>query len=67
VGNPDFEDFIQDIEEDPVSRAGVNIYQDKAKMKARLTAVDSDEQDDCVPHVTLQEMLDDLQIGAEDE
>lgn len=58
----DFEDFVNDIEEDPVSRIGINIYKDKEKM-----AVDSDEQDDSVPRITLQEMLEDLVIDDDED
>lgn len=57
--NGDFEEFIEDLEEDPVSRQGVNIYKDKNKQNI---AVDSDEQDECIPRVTLAEMLEDLVV-----
>lgn len=66
VGNPDFEDFVEDIEEDPVSRVGINIYQDKVKIQAKAMAVDSDEQEETIPQITLEEMLDDLAIGTDD-
>lgn len=56
--NGDFEEFIEDLEEDPLSRQAVNIYKDKAK--AVTYAVDADEQDPSVPRITLAEMLDDL-------
>ena len=42
-------------------RQHVNLYKDKTKMP-----VDEDDEDDQgVPQVTLAEMLDDLEIGAD--
>ena len=52
----DFDDFADDIEEDPMSRAGINIYKDPAKMAAAMV-VDADGQDEFTPQITLQEML----------
>lgn len=60
----DFDDFADDIEEDPMSRAGINIYKDPAKISNAM-AVDRDEQDDLTPKITLQEMLEDLAIDDE--
>lgn len=53
--------FMEDLEEDAHMRQHVNLYKDKTKMP-----VDEDDEDDQgVPQVTLAEMLDDLEIGAD--
>ena len=57
----DFDDFADDLEEDPLSRVGINIYKDSVKLRQAM-AVDSEEQADYEPHITLQEMLEDLAI-----
>jgi nonsense-mediated mRNA decay protein 3 len=63
TANNDFNDFMEDLEEDPISRQNVNIYKDQDKM-ANMMAVDVDElEDEDAPKITLQEMLDDLTIG----
>lgn len=54
----DYTDFLEDLEEDPAYRKNVDIYKDKDKI-----LVDTDETDDeDVPRITLQEMLDDLHL-----
>ncbi|XP_052764835.1 60S ribosomal export protein NMD3-like [Mya arenaria] len=55
----DYTDFLEDLEEDPTIRQHVNIYKDSDKVP-----VDTDDTDDeGVPQISLQEMLDDLHIG----
>lgn len=56
----DYTDFLEDLEEDPVSRQGVNIFRDKD------ICVDTDDTDDeDLPRITLQEMLEDLHIDED--
>jgi nonsense-mediated mRNA decay protein 3 len=58
----DYQDFLEDLEEDPVYRQNVNIYKDAKKL-----AVDADDTDDEeIPQISLQEMLDDLHIDGAD-
>lgn len=57
----DFDDFAEDMEEDPMTRAGINIYKDPVKLASSMN-VDGDEQDEFTPQITLQEMLEDLTI-----
>jgi nonsense-mediated mRNA decay protein 3 len=69
TANNDFNDFMDDLEEDAVARQNVNIYKDTEKL-ANMMAVDTDEvDDDAPPQITLQEMLDDLNLetGGGDE
>lgn len=55
--NRDYNEFLDELEEDPALRQNVNIFKDNSK----IILVDSDEvQDPSMPHVTLEEMLDDL-------
>ncbi|XP_013421301.1 60S ribosomal export protein NMD3 [Lingula anatina] len=58
----DYNDFLDDLEEDPGLRQNVNIYKDAQKL-----AVDQDDtsDDEDVPHISLQEMLDDLHISED--
>lgn len=66
TANNDFNDFMEDLEEDVTTRHNVNIYKDVDKM-ARMMAVDTDElEDETVPQITLQEMMDDLVIEGGD-
>lgn len=53
----DYDDFLEDLEEDDVIRQNINIYKDRDKL-----AVDSDEINEEIPHITLQDMLDDLTL-----
>lgn len=57
--NEEFNDFANDLEEDPMLRQNVNIYRDKAKMPVD----EDDEEDPECPQITLAEMLDDLELG----
>lgn len=63
--NNDFEDFMRDLEEDPISCANVNIYKD-----ANEIAVETDDESGSVhgnvPRITLREMLDDLKVVDDD-
>lgn len=56
---------MHDLEEDPVSRANVNIYKDANKI-----AVETDDESGSVyggvPRITLQEILDDLKVADDD-
>ena len=55
----DYHEFLDDLEEDPGMRQHVNIYKDSTKQ----IPVDSDDvYDETEPHITLEEMLDDLVI-----
>lgn len=55
----DYNEFLEDLEEDPALRQNVNIFKDSTKQ----VAVDCyDQIDTTIPHVTLEEMLDDLVI-----
>jgi len=61
--NNDYNDFLEDLEEDPELRTNVNIYRDPNK----ATAVDDSElseEDDGAPRITLAEMLDEMTIDA---
>jgi nonsense-mediated mRNA decay protein 3 len=61
----DYNEFLEDLEEDPAMRQNINIFKDASKR----TAVDTNDQDDDegAPRITLEEMLDDLVIGDEEE
>jgi len=55
----DYLDFLEDLEEDPKARENINIYKDPKKMMA----VEADMNDnDNMPQISLQEMLDDMCI-----
>ncbi|XP_055345552.1 60S ribosomal export protein NMD3-like [Paramacrobiotus metropolitanus] len=58
----DYEDFLEDLEEDANVRQGVNIYKDPSAIP-----VDEDDQDEQLPKISLQEMLDGLHLGEEEE
>ena len=53
----DYNDFLDDLEEDPMFRQNVNIFKDENKIP-----VDTDEIDPSLPRITLAEMLDDMVI-----
>ncbi|GAV05865.1 hypothetical protein RvY_15929 [Ramazzottius varieornatus] len=57
----DYEDFLEDLEEDVNIRQGVNIYKDPNAMP-----VDQDDQDEAYPKITLQEMLEGLNLQEEE-
>ncbi|EEB15514.1 Nonsense-mediated mRNA decay protein, putative [Pediculus humanus corporis] len=57
----EFEEFLEDLEEDPNYRQNINIY--KVEKSETTIPVTYDEMDDpAFPRITLAEMLDDLQI-----
>lgn len=57
----EYNDFLEDLEEDSTFRQNVNIYKDHQKL-----AIDSsDTEDDDIPRISLQEMLDDLHISED--
>ena len=56
----DYEDFLEDLEEDPLVRENINIYKDEKQLTRQQQDVDDD--DDEVPEISLEEMLDDLNI-----
>ncbi len=55
--NRDYNDFLEDLEEDPMFRQNVNIYKDEKRI-----AVQVGEADEDLPQITLEEMLDDLHL-----
>jgi len=55
----DYEDFLQDLEEDPAYREGVNIYKDRSRMRNDTATTDEGEG----PKISLEEMLDDLTLS----
>lgn len=58
IENKDYIDFLEDLEEDPKNRENINIYKDPRKMN-----VEHEESDnEGMPQISLQEMLDDLKI-----
>lgn len=59
IDERDYVEFLDDLEEDPNLRQHVNIFKDKQKV---IPVDANDIFDPNVPHVTLEEMLDDLQI-----
>lgn len=58
----DYVEFLEDLEEDDVYRQHVNIYKDNKKVIVEK----SDTDDEDLPQISLQEMLDDLHIDEED-
>jgi len=59
----DYNEFLEDLEEDPELRQNVNIFKDNRKT---LPPVDSTETDYAnMPQITLEEMLDDLVLDVE--
>merc|ERR1711953_883116 len=60
--NNEYVGFMEDIEEDPAMRQFINIYKDKER---NVPVDEDDEAAPDMPQVTLAEMLDDLDIGAE--
>ncbi|KAI4459685.1 nonsense-mediated mrna decay protein 3 [Holotrichia oblita] len=55
----DYNEFLDDLEEDPTLRQNVNIFKDMSKQMP-VDAYDTIDPD--APHITLDEMLDDLVI-----
>lgn len=64
----DYNQFLEDLEEDPQLRQNVNIFKDQARQQQQQMAVDVDDMvDPSVPRITLEEMLDDLVLKDDDE
>jgi len=58
----EYVEFLEDLEEDALYRQHVNIYKDDKK----VTVEKNDTDDEDLPQISLQEMLDDLHIDEED-
>ncbi|XP_015118213.1 60S ribosomal export protein NMD3 [Diachasma alloeum] len=56
--NNDYNEFLEDLEEDPEMRQNINIFRDSSKQ----IPVDSNDLDPNIPQITLEEMLEDLVI-----
>ena len=54
-----YNEFLEDLEEDPEMRQNINIFRDSKK---QIPVDDNDILDPSIPQVTLEEMLDDLFI-----
>jgi len=63
--NQEYEDFLQDLEEDPAYRDGVNIYKDQVRMRTSVELATTDDEGER-PKITLEEMLDDLTLSEAD-
>lgn len=63
IDDKDYLDFLEDLEEDPNNRVGINIYKDPKKMSA-MEAEETDNEGD-LPEIPLLEMLGDLHINDE--
>ena len=62
----DYEMFLEDIEEDPEFRSGMNIYRNEAykvSLSAEMNATDDEEED--FPEIDITEMLDELDLEDE--
>nr|XP_022296882.1 uncharacterized protein LOC111106472 [Crassostrea virginica] len=59
----DYTYFLEDLEEDHTTRQYVNIYKDQSKIAVDIT----DTEDEDLPQISLQEMLDDLHIADDEE
>lgn len=53
----DYNEFLNDLEEDPQLRQTINIFKDPSK---QIPVDVNDGIDPSVPQITLEEMLDDL-------
>lgn len=62
-GNKDYDEFLQDLEEDPQLRQNVNIFKDSSKV---IPVDTNDMLDPSVPRITLEEMLDDLVLNDDE-
>lgn len=63
-------DFLDDLEEDPQLRQHVNVYHDPVKQAALNTAppvTDEDDVEPDAPTISLEEMLDELNIEEKEE
>lgn len=62
----DYNEFLDDLEEDPTMRQHINIFKDTKKQNHHQLPVDTDDMiDPSLPVITLEEMLDDLVIGED--
>ena len=69
VYDDEYEQFLQDLEEDPEMRGQINLFKDTQVLAERGAddASASDCDDDDFPDVGLEELLDELTLGADDE
>ena len=63
-GGNEYNDFLEDLEEDPELRKNVNVYKDKNKIVGEMPVDQDSISDSEIPQITLAEMLDDLDIGS---
>lgn len=56
----DYNEFLDDLEEDPDMRQNINIFKDSKKQQMAVDV--NDLEDPSLPQITLEEMLDDLVI-----
>lgn len=56
----DYNEFLDDLEEDPDMRQNINIFKDSKKQQMAVDV--NDLADPSLPQITLEEMLDDLVI-----
>ena len=63
-GGNEYNDFLEDLEEDPELRKNVNVYKDTAKISGEMPVDQESISDGDIPQITLAEMLDDLDIGS---
>lgn len=79
----DYEMFLRDIEEDPEFRASINLYKDEKASRMEVESqemetqeeehmsdqedLDLDDLDDAFPEIKLEELLDDLNLGEDEE
>jgi len=61
----DFNEFLDDLEDDPAMRQNVNIFKDPKKQQIPVSV--DDMLDPSIPQITLDEMMDDLNIGPDVE
>lgn len=54
--NNEYNEFLDELEEDPEMRQNINIFRDNQKQ----IPVDTNEIDQSIPQITLEEMMDDL-------
>ena len=66
-GGHEYNDFLEDLEEDPELRKNVNVYKDPSKNAGQMAVDDQDSVADSldIPQITLAEMLDDLDLESE--
>ena len=59
-GGYEYNDFLEDLEEDPELRKNVNVYKDASKVAGQMAVDDQDSVADSqdIPQITLAEMLD---------